>query len=148
MPAHSELLAAKSKDVRVAAGENVALMYECSHSKKKHVLEGEEVVVVESKDEENDMSEYEEMDELIDILTRLAKESSRHVNKQDRKEQKRSFRHILNSIQNGESIKERLKLGRVKFLFHGWSKYHSVMTSGIWNIIDNDLFVYLYSSNP
>jgi NH3-dependent NAD+ synthetase len=119
MPAHLELLAAKSKDVRVAAGQNVALMYECSHQKKKVAIEGEE----EPKKDENDMSEYEEMDELIDILTRLAKESSRHVKKQDRKEQKRSFRHILNSIENGESIKERLKLGRVKFLFHGWSKY-------------------------
>jgi hypothetical protein len=35
MPAHLDLLESKSKDVRVAAGENVALMYECAHTFKK-----------------------------------------------------------------------------------------------------------------
>lgn len=35
MPAHLDLLESKSKGVRVAAGENVALMYECSHTFKK-----------------------------------------------------------------------------------------------------------------
>jgi hypothetical protein len=35
MPAHLDLLESKSKDVRVAAGENIALMYECAHAPKK-----------------------------------------------------------------------------------------------------------------
>jgi hypothetical protein len=69
------------------------------------------------------MSEYEELDDLIDILQRLASESSRRVNKQDRKQQKSAFRDILKSIQTGENPKEKLKLGRQRFMFRGWSKY-------------------------
>ncbi|RCH86987.1 Interferon- developmental regulator 1 [Rhizopus stolonifer] len=143
MPAHLDLLESKSKDVRVAAGENVALMYECSHVQKKNDLLEEDAQEVE----ENDMSEYEELDDLIDILQRLANESSRRVNKQDRKEQKSAFRDILKSIQTGSRPKEKLKLGRQKFIFRGWAQilelhaFRSILGAGLANHFESNELV-------
>lgn len=37
MPAHLDLLQSGSKDIRVAAGENVALMFECVNVTKRMV---------------------------------------------------------------------------------------------------------------
>ncbi|KAI9468464.1 MAG: interferon-related developmental regulator-domain-containing protein [Benjaminiella poitrasii] len=122
MPAHLDLLESASKDVRVAAGKNVALMYECSHTFKKL-----DTFTDEDEDNQNtglvvdeELSEYEELDDLIDILKRLSTESSRRVNKQDRKTQKSAFRDILKSIEQGEKPKEKLKLGRQRLVFRGW----------------------------
>jgi hypothetical protein len=64
------------------------------------------------------------MEELLDILNRLANESSRRVNKQNRKEQKSAFRDIVKSIQSGVCPKEKLKLGRQRFVFKGWGEYN------------------------
>ncbi|KAI8350618.1 interferon-related developmental regulator-domain-containing protein [Choanephora cucurbitarum] len=139
MPAHLDLLESKSKDVRVAAGENVALMYECSHAPKNNG-QSEET----EEEEKEDMSEYEELDDLIDILQRLANESSRRVNKQDRKEQKSAFRDILKSVQTGHRPKERLKLGRQRFVFRGWAQiielhaFRSILGAGLANHFESN----------
>ncbi|KAI8380026.1 interferon-related developmental regulator-domain-containing protein [Blakeslea trispora] len=139
MPAHLDLLESRSKDVRVAAGENVALMYECSHATKAkgQIDETEE-------EEQEDMSEYEELDDLIDILQRLASDSSRHVNKQDRKEQKSAFRDILKSVQTGHRPRERIKLGGQRLIFRGWAQiielhaFRSILGAGLANHFESN----------
>ncbi|KAI7905358.1 interferon-related developmental regulator-domain-containing protein [Cokeromyces recurvatus] len=158
MPAHLDLLESASKDVRVAAGKNVALMYECSHTFKKTDLLIEDDDNKQQKmglvvDDENDLSEYEELDELIDTLQRLSTESSRRVNKQDRKEQKSAFRDILHSIQLGEKPKEKLKLGRQRLIFRGWAPiielhaFRTILGAGLANHFEsNELVQNVFSS--
>ncbi|KAI8149944.1 interferon-related developmental regulator [Fennellomyces sp. T-0311] len=110
MPVHLDFLESASKESRVAAGENVALMFDCVHVSHKHATE----------DDVEEMPEYEEMDELIDMLQRLSTDSNRRVNKQDRKEQKSAFRDIIRSIESGSRPKQKLKIDGQPMIFRGW----------------------------
>ncbi|KAI8364652.1 interferon-related developmental regulator-domain-containing protein [Radiomyces spectabilis] len=116
MPAHLDLLEHSSKDVRVAAGENIALMFECTDTLKK-----QQVVEEDEQEDEDQIPDYEEMDELIDALQRLATDSSKKVNKQDRKEQRGAFRDIIRTVESNERPKETLRFGRFRLVFRGWA---------------------------
>ncbi|KAG0166696.1 hypothetical protein DFQ28_006440 [Apophysomyces sp. BC1034] len=113
MPVHLDLLESTSKDVRVAAGENIALMFE-----SVQMLKRTEIKTEQNADDPD--PEYEEMDELIDALQRLATESNRSVNKQDRKQQRGAFRDIVRSVESGKRPREKLKMGRHRLNLRGW----------------------------
>ncbi|KAI9491503.1 interferon-related developmental regulator-domain-containing protein [Zychaea mexicana] len=115
MPAHIDFLESTSKENRVAAGENVALMFDCVQVSHKHAQEMSEFEV-------EDKPEYEEIDDLVDMLQRLSTDSNRRVNKQDRKEQKSAFRDIIRSVEEGSRPKQKLKIGGQNMLFRGWAR--------------------------
>ncbi|KAG2218111.1 hypothetical protein INT45_002361 [Circinella minor] len=115
MPVHIEFLESMSKENRIAAGENIALMFDCVQTSYKHADEM-------SAFEIEDKPEYEEIDDLIDTLQRLSTDSNRRVNKQDRKEQKSAFRDIIKSVQEGTRPKQKLKIGGKSMLFRGWAR--------------------------
>ncbi|CDS03667.1 hypothetical protein LRAMOSA01068 [Lichtheimia ramosa] len=131
MPAHLDLLQSGNKDIRVAAGENIALMFECVNVTKRMFDQDVE------EEEEDEMPEYGEMDELRDMLQRLATDSNRRVNKQDRKEQKSAFRDIVRTVEDGTRPNQKLKIGGRALYFRGWAKiielaaFRSFLGSGL-----------------
>lgn len=92
--------------VQVAAGENIALLYEKSYTPLE---EGEQLEVTEEdSDEEGRKSPkqvkrytvYRREDQLKDTLGSLASTSSRRLSKKDRKILHSSFADILNSVEH------------------------------------------------
>lgn len=89
MPAHMKHLKSTNGDVRIAAGENVALMYE-SLAQRGRV-------------------HYDHQDELLDILETLANESVKHKSKKERSTQKAAFRDIIRAIADGQTMSTKLQ---------------------------------------
>jgi Interferon-related developmental regulator (IFRD) len=98
MDKHMELLDGNSIDVRIAAGENLALMLEASET------------------------EYDSFGELLQKTVELFKESNKYVAKKDRVSQKLAFRNILESIKGGINPTLGLKFGNQSVTFSGWEK--------------------------
>jgi len=92
------LLDHSSSDVRIAAGENIALMFEMfpdmRYNKKP----------------------------LIATLHILSKESSKHVAKKERASQRSAFRDILKTVEEQKSPEQRLKFSKRVIAFNSWIK--------------------------
>ncbi|KAF7723135.1 Interferon- developmental regulator 2 [Apophysomyces ossiformis] len=117
MPLHEMLLESSDKDVRVAAGENIAVMFEIMRI----------CVDLEDEDEEFDEEaeqypEYDNMDGLLYTLKQLSVESGRRQTKSDRAEQKSVFRDVTKSVEEGIKPVEELKISGKVITFRGWSK--------------------------
>ncbi|KAI9860443.1 MAG: hypothetical protein M1813_006102 [Trichoglossum hirsutum] len=103
-----EQLDSSEPSVQIAAGENIALLYEKSYT------EAEEDEEVESEDDEDPEDEsprdgpkmvkrydpYRRIDKLRHTLSDLASISSRRLSKKDRKSLHTNFSDILNSVEN------------------------------------------------
>jgi Interferon-related developmental regulator (IFRD) len=108
MEAFVEQLDSSEPSVQIAAGENIALLYEKSYT------EAEEDEEVESEDDEDPEDEtsrdgpkmikryepYRRLDKLRHTLSDLASISSRRLSKKDRKSLHTNFSDILNSVEN------------------------------------------------
>jgi hypothetical protein len=114
VPVFTMFLESGTKDVRVAAGEDIALIFESINT--HHNLDDE-------RDPEESVPEYDDMNELVRALQQLATDSSRRRGKQERKEQRSAFRDIIRTVEEGERPVERLKFGGKLVTFRGWSKY-------------------------
>ncbi|KAF2683111.1 hypothetical protein K458DRAFT_390382 [Lentithecium fluviatile CBS 122367] len=99
-----EQLQSSDSGVQVAAGENIALLYEKSYTE----LEDDEVLSEESDDEEETRhgakmvkryNVYRRQDQLLHDLDELANISSRRVSKKDRKTLHSNFADIRNSVE-------------------------------------------------
>ncbi|KAI8371557.1 interferon-related developmental regulator-domain-containing protein [Radiomyces spectabilis] len=141
MPVHEILLESPDKNVRSAAGENIALIFETL----RVMTEDEE----EEADEEDAMEkrEYDNMDELIHTLRDLSVDSNRRRNKSDRAEQRSLFRDVVRSVEEGERPVEELKIHGRTIPFRGWSKllplntFRSIMGQGLqFHFKTNNLF--------
>ncbi|KAI9019403.1 interferon-related developmental regulator-domain-containing protein [Phycomyces nitens] len=113
LPVHEILLESSEKDVRVAAGENIALMFESVRVYTQHV---------EEDAEETEWPEYDNMDGLIHTLHGLSVDSNRRRSKNDRAEQKSVFRDVIKSVEEGTRPEEELKISGRVLTFRGWSK--------------------------
>ncbi|KAI7856031.1 interferon-related developmental regulator-domain-containing protein [Circinella umbellata] len=143
MPMHELLLESGDKDVRTAAGENVAVIFEILR-----------IIIKSEDDEEQDDDEvykndyqYDNMDELIHTLRELSVESSRRQSKSSRAEQKSIFRDIIKSVEDGVPPIEELKISGRIISFRGWSKilllnaFRYIMGQGLHlHLRANDLF--------
>jgi hypothetical protein len=121
MPVHEMLLESSDKNVRIASGENIGLMFETVNI----------FLAADPLDEENageeyedDMAkpEYDNMDGLIHTLKDLSVDSSRRRAKSDRAEQKSVFRDIVKSVEENIKPVEELKISGKVLTFKGWSK--------------------------
>jgi len=102
----------KSPDVelRIVAGETIALLFELA-----------------MLDSHSDLKQFEDQD-LIDILTNLANDSSKHRSKKDRKHQKSSFREILKTIEEGEFDSQTIKFGSETLDLDNWVRHKEYET--------------------
>jgi len=97
------LLMSNDVDLRIAAGEAIALVLEFAYD----------------HDEE---FEPEGLDILITSLKQLATDSNKSRSKKDRKEQRLNFRDILRGVEEGDPPAEKVKFGQEVLLLDFWYK--------------------------
>lgn len=108
MEAFVEQLESSDAGVQIAAGENIALLYEKSFTERE---EDEELSEDEESDDEDDADHngpkmvrrytvWRREDQLKHTLESLAKISGRSISKKDRKSLHTNFSDILNSVEN------------------------------------------------
>ena len=97
-----QLLDSTDVDLRIGAGEAIALIYEGARQFDEDfgfdVSSGDEEVDAENE-RPTVARQTEEMDELCDKLRQLATDSHKYRAKKDRKQQRSSFRDILHAIE-------------------------------------------------
>jgi len=99
-----ELLEAGDLDLRLAAGETIALMYELA------------------RDQDEDF-EHDAEENLCELLKGLATDSAKHRAKKDRCKQRACFRDVQKSIMDRESMYECHKIGKDQQLeIDSWSQ--------------------------
>ena len=109
MEAFVEQLESSEASVQIAAGENIALLYEMSYTE----LEEDEDPAMAAGNSDSDESDdgtttkmvkrytvYRREDQLKHTLEELATASSRRITKKDRKSLHTNFADILNSVEN------------------------------------------------
>lgn len=102
-----EQLESTDVDVQVAAGENIALLYEKSYTERED--DDEPPAENEAEDDEEDPTAanmvkrytvYRQENQLIHSLESLSKASSKRMSKKDRKSLHTNFADILNSVEH------------------------------------------------
>eukprot|EP01136_Pigoraptor_vietnamica_P043817 Opistho-1_new@19753 len=112
------LLDADSLELRVNAGEALALLFE-SVRDDGHIDEnGEE----NGEDGAGGIADASDMAVLCDKLQALATESGRHIGKKERAKQRSNFRDILYAVERGQAPEETLKFRREKIVLDSWAQ--------------------------
>lgn len=99
----SELLDSPDVDLRIAAGECIAVLHEISR-------------------ESDDDFEFEQMDSLCDKLRMLATDSQKFRAKKDRRQQRSSFRDILRAVEDREAPNIQIKFGKERLIIDTWCR--------------------------
>jgi len=99
----SELLDSPDVDLRIAAGECIAVLHEISCE------------CIED-------FEFDEMDLLCDKLKMLATDSQKFRAKKDRRQQRSSFRDILRALEEKEPPNITVKFGRERLIIDSWCR--------------------------
>lgn len=103
MKSFQDFLKSPDVDLRIVAGETIAFLYELALC-----------------DSHSDLSMFES-DELIDLLTTLANDSSKHRSKKDKKQQRVCFRDILKTIADGDVFDaQTIKFGVESLYLDNW----------------------------
>ncbi|KAI8897344.1 interferon-related developmental regulator-domain-containing protein [Globomyces pollinis-pini] len=110
MDRHMELLEDNDVDVRIIAGENIALFLEDRY----HYVTTNQI--------QEETPFFERLDELISTLDKLSHDSQKSRAKRDRAIQKSSFRDILNSVQSHMEPTMKLKFKSEVVEFDDWGK--------------------------
>ncbi|OWF41558.1 interferon-related developmental regulator 1-like [Mizuhopecten yessoensis] len=123
-----DLLLSNDVELRITAGETIALMYELAR-------EGDEEF------------EGDDIDTLIDTLKTLATDSQKYRAKKERRQQRSSFRDILRTVEEGDSPENCVKFGKENFLIDSWVKQNQydalclALTSGIYQHLQDNILV-------
>lgn len=103
MKSFQDFLKSPDVDLRIVAGETIAFLYELALC-----------------DSHSDLSMFE-ADSLIDLLTALANDSSKHRSKKDKKQQRVIFRDILKTIADGNAFDgQTIKFGSESLFLDNW----------------------------
>ncbi|RUS26002.1 interferon-related developmental regulator-domain-containing protein [Jimgerdemannia flammicorona] len=147
MPAHLKLLDSISMEVRVASGENIALMFE---SIDLHNNDPEN-----SDEDDAALPQYDDIDNLMARLQNLATDSNRRRNKKERASQRSAFRDIVRTVEGGERPTEKFKFRRSAVHFTGWSKivelaaFRETLKEGLSvHFEENELLQTIFSYSP
>ncbi|XP_052781805.1 interferon-related developmental regulator 2-like isoform X1 [Mya arenaria] len=127
-----DLLESQDVDLRIVAGETIALFYELGR-------------------EEDEEFQSASMVQLCESLRRLSTESHKYVAKKDRRHQKSSFRDILRAVQEGEAPEVVVKFGPECLEMYTWVKkvqysaFCQAISSGVyqhlqWNPMVREVF--------
>lgn len=103
MDTYLQLLESKDPEVRIAAGENVALMYE--------LLSDDDQTV-----------DYEHYDELMENLSTLANESTKSKSKKEKSNQKAAFRSIISAVDERDYPSTKLQFGQQTVYIDGFAR--------------------------
>ncbi|XP_067929360.1 interferon-related developmental regulator 2-like [Watersipora subatra] len=98
-----ELLESPDLDVRIAAGESISLLYELAR-------------------EQDEDFEGPQMNELCEKLRQMSTDNNKHQHKKNRKQQRSSFRDILNSVESGEFAEYDCKVGSESIYIDTWAR--------------------------
>ncbi|CAG8479275.1 11955_t:CDS:2 [Acaulospora morrowiae] len=139
MPGHIKQLESTSMEVRVASGENIALMFES--------------LGIGRRVEQND--KWGNHDHLTHLLNTLATDSNRHRAKADRKVQRSVFRDILKTVEDGDRIQEKLKFNKKTVYFSTWARilqlraFRDVLADGLQaHFLENELLQAIFEFVP
>nr|CAG4638639.1 EOG090X0ARF [Cyclestheria hislopi] len=115
----SELLDSTDVDVRIGAGEAIALIYEGARN-----FDEDFGFAVESGEEDNEarQSPTADVGDLCHKLRQLATDSHKYRAKKDRKQQRSSFRDILRAIEENEAPDIRVKFGKEILDIDSWAR--------------------------
>ncbi|XP_076008222.1 interferon-related developmental regulator 1 [Genypterus blacodes] len=101
LPKLPRLLESDDVNMRIAAGETIALLFELA------------------RDMDSDY-EFEEWDELCDKLTALATDCNKHRAKVDKRKQRSVFRDILKAVEEGDFQSETIRFGTERMIIDSW----------------------------
>ncbi|XP_063282651.1 interferon-related developmental regulator 2 isoform X2 [Pelobates fuscus] len=132
LPRLPGMLSSENVNLRIAAGESLALLYEMG------------------RDLEEDFF-YEDTDELCVTLKALATDSNKYRAKTDRRKQRSIFRDVLHYIESSECQEETIKFGLEAMYIDSWARrrtynlFKEVLGSGIrhhlqYNEVLRDIF--------
>lgn len=133
IPGAKLLLEHPSVEVRVAAGEVIALMLEVMTHYQQQRDDGEfsddeEASETYNEDDPEDLEEvtgdfhYDDLDGLVATLSTLSMDSNKHRSKKERSAGRSAFRDILKSVESQEQPAESLKIKDYDVEFEGWGK--------------------------
>ncbi|CAH1782610.1 unnamed protein product [Owenia fusiformis] len=101
LPKLPELLASNNVELRIEAGEAIALLFELAR-------------------DENEDFEFEDLENLCDILKKLATDSNKFRAKVDRRKQRSSFRDVLRTVEEADAPEMSVKFGRECLEIYSW----------------------------
>ncbi|XP_048190735.1 interferon-related developmental regulator 2 isoform X2 [Perognathus longimembris pacificus] len=104
LPWLPQLLASENVNLRIAAGETIALLFELA------------------RDLEEDFT-YEDMETLCGALRALATDGNKHRAKADRRRQRSIFRAVLHFIEGGECEEEKVRFGFEVLYVDSWARH-------------------------
>ncbi|KAK6176757.1 hypothetical protein SNE40_014996 [Patella caerulea] len=96
-----DLLYSKDLDVKISAGETIAMMYELAR-------------------ETNEDFEGDDIDNLCDLLKNLATDCQKSQARKERKQQRSSFRDILRTIEEADVPETCVKFGSEHLILNSW----------------------------
>ncbi|KAM6159840.1 interferon-related developmental regulator 2 [Erethizon dorsatum] len=120
-----QLLSSESVNLRIAAGETIALLFELA------------------RDLEEDFV-YEDMEALCGALRTLATDSNKYRAKADRRRQRSTFRAVLHFVEGGECEEETIRFGLEMLYVDSWARHRiyaafkDVLGSGMHHHLQNN----------
>lgn len=121
----AQLLESSDLDLRIAAGECIALMNE---------------IAQESGRELN----AEQLNEVCERLLQLSKDSQKFRAKKELKVQRSNFRDILKSVEDGQCLQTVIRFGRESITLNSWSKRIQYQT--LCNLLGTGMNAHLTSN--
>lgn len=117
-----ELLESPHLEVRLSAGEALALIFELGR-------------------ESDDQFADDVIDDIVEILKTLAKDSNKHRAKRDKKVQRATFRDILNYIENDNISSLQIRFGKEVLILDTWTRKKQYY--GLCTILGPSINMYL-----
>ena len=155
-------LDSSSVEVQIAAGENIALLFEMSYTEASEDMDEEEAEFLRARGKLIDHGDtyyiqkfqpYGRLNDLLDTLSSFASGSKRHLNKKDRRTQHAAFQAILRGVmhplmKDGKPNQRLTVTGNKAWAVDEWWKLARVhgfkgMLRGGWqtHIMHNDSFL-------
>ncbi|XP_007168752.2 interferon-related developmental regulator 2 isoform X6 [Balaenoptera acutorostrata] len=125
LPRLPQLLSSESVNLRMAAGETIALLFELT------------------RDLEEDFV-YEDMEALCNMLRTLATDSNKYRAKADRRRQRSTFRSVLHFVEGGECEEETIRFGLEVLYVDSWARrrvyaaFKDALGSGMHHHLQNN----------
>ncbi|XP_036288131.1 interferon-related developmental regulator 2 [Pipistrellus kuhlii] len=125
LPRLHQLLSSETVNLRIAAGETIALLFELA------------------RDLEEDLT-YADMDALCGALRTLATDSNKHRAKADRRRQRATFRAVLRFVEGGDCEEETVRFGLEALYVDSWARrrvyaaFKDVLGSGLHHHLQNN----------
>ncbi|XP_069861414.1 interferon-related developmental regulator 2 isoform X1 [Dipodomys merriami] len=128
LPQLPQLLSSESVNLRIAAGETIALLFELARDLEEDFI-------------------YEDLEALCSALRTLATDSNKYRAKADRRRQRSIFRAVLHFIEGGECEEEKIRFGFEVLYVDSWARrriyaaFKEVLGSGLHHHLQNNEFL-------